>query len=226
MYGSFYSNQEAMERCSLQLGMLGLVAGYTFLSLCLIYVGIHSDDEDRYYEEINLDTGELTLFYTLNLQREELAVHLRDKGILYGEGSSGEPILHEYLADDIAYERELLEEIYEFPVSAIVSNNYYMVPVDQRNYVNFYHLFRKYNQTTLFSTQPALAIASRVRKNPPKKVKKIKKKGYSYLHGGSKMEQITSSDSSNVFFGYNNSLAKTYKAIANHKPLLQDLGYY
>ena len=89
---------------------------------------------------MHLDTSELGIHYTLNLQKEKIENYYR----VHNQGyfNKEEDVFHDYLTDDYIFEREMLDEIYEFPISTIISNNYYLVPSDERSFTYFQELLR------------------------------------------------------------------------------------
>lgn len=138
---SFYDNQEAMERNFLALCIPALLGGYGMIVILFLYTALQSEDEDRFYEEMNLDTGELGIHYALNLQKEKIENYYQAHN--RGYFAKGEDIFHDYLTDDFIFERDMLAEIYEFPISTIISNNYYLVPSDERSFIYFQELLRQ-----------------------------------------------------------------------------------
>lgn len=121
----------------LALGALAL--DYGLLAWFFFYVSLQSEDEDRLFEEMQLDTSDLSLSFDLSLQKDKILDYYSKNGELYARRSNA---LHDYLADDHIYEREMLNEIFEFPLSIILSNNYYLIPVDERHTLSFYNKIR------------------------------------------------------------------------------------
>lgn len=126
---SLYENQEATERSFSWCAMGCFLVGSNLLALSCFYLAWHSEDEERIAEEEMLDLSEPDLDYTLGIQKERVVdYHVQQFGFWRRSNAS----LYEYLTDDLAYEKAMLEEIYEFPVSNILSNNCYIIPSDER----------------------------------------------------------------------------------------------
>lgn len=100
---------------------------------CLFFIlmALNSEDEDRVYEELLLDLAEPTLHFTLGVSKARFIEHLRRTRQFSHKGGYMSSI-HEYFAEDTAYENELIAEIFEFPTSIIRSNNYYFVPLSEK----------------------------------------------------------------------------------------------
>lgn len=134
---SIYENQEATER-SFLWGFFGcFLVGSNLLALSCLYLAWHSEDEERIAEEEMLDLSEPDLDYTLGIQKERVVEYHMQQ---YGFRRFSNEALYEYLTEDLAYEKAMLEEIYEFPVSNILSNNCYIIPSDERLFSLWYEL--------------------------------------------------------------------------------------
>jgi len=131
MYVSFYENQEAAESCYTLLFALGLASGWVLTASFFLVMAINSEEEDRLFEEMLLDSSEPTLYFILGVQKEKFIQHYSSLGLLYTTQST---FVHAHIAEDVSYENTLVSEIYEFPISTLMSNNYYHVPQDERDF--------------------------------------------------------------------------------------------
>ena len=74
-------------------------------------------------EEQLLDTGEPTLLYAMNVQRDVAAQHFAAKGTIFGsDPERNASYVEKYVFEDYMWERSLLTEIYAIPTSTILSN--------------------------------------------------------------------------------------------------------
>lgn len=154
MYVSLYDNQEAMERSYLALGLLTCVAGFSFLGLFFIWIALQVEDEERAIEEQLLDVGEPTLSYALSIQRDIAAQHFYKKGTLLNLQSDQEDnvdFVDNYVTEDYLWEKKRLAEIYEIPISIIISNSYYLVPTSEDP--RFFHFFWEMRQQLALSEE-------------------------------------------------------------------------
>lgn len=118
-----------MERSYDLAGVLCILIGYPFLGLFFLWIGSHVDEEERAIEEQLLDASVPTVPFALNVQRDIAAEYFASKGSLYGTDSERNvEFVENYLYEEMLWERDLLEEIYEVPASIIISNSYYLVP--------------------------------------------------------------------------------------------------
>lgn len=130
MYVSFYENQEAAESCYTFLFFLGLASGWVLTAAFFFVMALNCEEEERLFEEMLLDSSEPTLYFTLGVQKEKFIEHYSRLGSLYTTHSR---FVHAHIAEDVSYENTLVSEIYEFPISTIMSNNFYHVPQDERH---------------------------------------------------------------------------------------------
>jgi hypothetical protein len=138
MYVKLYDNQEATERSYLLLGLGALALGYGFLAFFCLYISLLSEDDDRIFEELEVDIVDEDLHFNMNVQKDIALESFSRERRPWSQRRISD--LHDYLAEDAVYERDMLHEIYELPLSIIISNNYYLVPADEHQF-SFFHAY-------------------------------------------------------------------------------------